>query len=285
MLQRVNTNGIHTIEVADGQLLRYSQTGSGEPLVLLHTIRTQLEYFREIIPILAQQYTVYAVDLPGHGYSSIDTRAIYDEPYFRAAVTSFIERLDIQDATIAGESIGGALALTVAGALPERVKAVISINPYDYDRHYGDGVRRGNLFANVILGTYQFRLLGAVNASLENRLFLGWVLKGGLYKKRNFPRDLLAEFDRVGRQRGYRTVERKTFAGWRSWSEARALYSAVKSPVTLIYGDHDWSAPGERQRNSVELRGVRNVTLDQTGHFASLERPSEIADIILEARN
>jgi len=285
MLQRVTTNGIHTIEVADGQLLRYSQTGSGEPLILLHTIRTQLEYFREIIPILAQQYTVYAVDLPGHGYSSIDTRATYDEPYFRAAVTSFIERLDIQDATIAGESIGGALALTVAGALPQRVKAVISINPYDYDRHYGDGVRRGNLFANVILGTYQFPLLGAVNASLENRLFLGWVLKGGLYKKRNFPRDLLTEFDRVGRQRGYRTVERKTFAGWQSWSEARALYSAVKSPVTLIYGDHDWSAPGERQRNSVALRGERNVTLDQTGHFASLERPTEIADIILEARN
>jgi len=285
MLQRENTDTTHTIELADGQLLRYSKTGSGKPLVLLHTIRTQLEYFRELIPILAQRFTVYAVDLPGHGYSSIDSKAAYDEPYFRKAITSFIERLNIEDITIVGESIGGVLALTVAAALPERVKDIISINPYDYDRHYGDGVRRGNLFANVILGTYQIPVLGAINAQLENRLFLGWVLKGGLHKKSNFPKDLLTEFDRVGRQPGYRTVERKTFARWRSWSEARALYSAVMSHVTLIYGDHDWSATRERQRNGVVLRDACTITLDQTGHFASLERPAEIAEIILEACN
>jgi len=36
----------------------------------MHTIRTQLDYFQEVIPELAKLYTVYAVDLPGHGRSS-----------------------------------------------------------------------------------------------------------------------------------------------------------------------------------------------------------------------
>ncbi len=232
---------------------------------------------------MANPSTVYTVDLPGHGYSSIDTHAAYDEPYFRAAVVSFIENLDLIDVTLVGESIGAVLALTVASTLPGRVKAVVASNPYDYDQRYGDGVRRGNLFANIAIGSYAVPVFGAVNAALENRLFLRWVLSGGFYDKRNLPRDLLSEFDRVGRRKGYRYVERKTFAGWRLWSEARALYKGINAPVTFIYGDHDWSTHEERRRNADELPKARLITLQQTGHFAALERPRQIANIIVGA--
>ena len=283
MLDRTATDTVHDVRISDRMSLRYKKAGSGAPLVLMHTIRTQLEYFDRIVPILAQHFTVYAIDLAGHGYSSVDTHAAYDEPYFRAAVVSFIEKLDLRDVTLVGESIGAVLALTVASTLPDRVKAVVASNPYDYDRRYGDGVRRGNLFANIVIGSYAVPLFGAVNAALENKLFLRWVLSGGFYDKRNLPRDLLSEFDRVGRRRGYRYVERKTFAGWRSWSGARAHYKDIKAPVTLIYGDHDWSTPEERRRNAVDLPKARLITLQQTGHFASLERPRQIADIIAAA--
>ena len=283
MLDRTATDTVHDVRISDRMSLRYKKAGSGAPLVLMHTIRTQLEYFDRIVPILAQHFTVYAIDLAGHGYSSVDTHAAYDEPYFRAAVVSFIEALDLRDVTLVGESIGAVLALTVASTLPDRVKAVVASNPYDYDRRYGDGVRRGNLFANIAIGSYAVPLFGAVNAALENKLFLRWVLSGGFYDKRNLPRDLLSEFDRVGRRRGYRYVERKTFAGWRSWSGARAHYKDIKAPVTLIYGDHDWSTPEERRRNAVDLPKARLITLQQTGHFATLERPRQIADIIAAA--
>ncbi len=282
MLDRTTTETVHA-RINDRMSLRYKKAGSGKPLVLMHTIRTQLEYFDKIVPILTQHFTVYTVDLPGHGYSSIDTHAAYDEPYFRAAVVSFIEKLDLRDVTLVGESIGAVLALTVASTLPDRVKAVVASNPYDYDQRYGDGVRRGNLFANIAIGGYAVPVFGAVNAALENRLFLRWVLNGGFYDKRNLPRDLLSEFDRVGQRRGYRYVERKTFAGWRLWSEARALYKGINAPVTFIYGDHDWSTPEERRRNADELPKARLITLQQTGHFGALERPRQIANIIVGA--
>ena len=284
MLARSTTETVHDVRISDRMSLRYKKAGSGNPLVLMHTIRTQLEYFDKIVPILAQHFTVYAIDLAGHGYSSIDTHAAYDEPYFRAAVVSFIEKLDLRDVTLFGESIGAVLALTVASTLPDRVEAVVASNPYDYDRRYGDGVRRGNMFANIVIGSYAVPFFGAVNAALENNLFLSWVLSGGFYDKRNLPRDLLSEFDRVGRRRGYRYVERKTFASWRSWSAARAHYKDLKVPVTFIYGDHDWSTPEERRRNADELPKARLITLQQTGHFATLERPRRIADVIVGSR-
>src|SRR5262245_24860718 len=52
-----------------GARLRYVKAGSGPVLVLLHTLRTQLDLFHKVIPDLARHYTVYALDLPGHGYS------------------------------------------------------------------------------------------------------------------------------------------------------------------------------------------------------------------------
>jgi len=270
--------------VDDKRTLRYLKTGSGEPLVLLHTIRTQLDYFQEVIPVLSKNFTVYAIDLPGHGYSSIDKGADYDEPYFRSAVVSFIEKLDLENVTLAGESIGAVIALTVASQLPNRIKAVIASNTYDYDKRYGDGVRRGNFFANFIIGNFAIPVHGAIFAALENKLFLGLILRGGLKAKSWMPNDLLTKFNRAGKRKGYRYVERSTFAGWRSWAQATHRYAAVKAPVTLVYGDNDWSTPAERKRTSEALK-VQPIILENTGHFAFVDRPEKLAEIVLSTKN
>src|SRR5262249_28336637 len=64
-------DAVKSLKLSNGFTLRYVSTGTGPPLVLLHTIRTQLDYFRPITPALAARYRVYVVDLPGHGQSSI----------------------------------------------------------------------------------------------------------------------------------------------------------------------------------------------------------------------
>lgn len=173
------------LKISDTLSVRFQKIGSGPPLLLIHTIRTQLEYFRSLAPLLAGSHTVYAIDLPGHGHSPIDPSASFDEPYFRRAVIRFIEELDLSAVTIVGESIGGALALTVAASLPQRVKRVYAINPYDYETRYGDGIRRGNWLANFIIGSLQIPLLGAVNASLENKIILGKIMGGGYHDPAN----------------------------------------------------------------------------------------------------
>jgi pimeloyl-ACP methyl ester carboxylesterase len=226
---------------------------------------------------------VYAIDLPGHGHSPIDPSASFDEPYFRQAVIRFIEELNLSDVTVVGESIGGALALTVAASLPQRVKRVYAINPYDYEARYGDGIRRGNWFANFIIGSLQIPVLGAMNASLENRMVLGKIMGGGYHDPRKLPADLLAEFDEVARRPGYKQMARKVLAGWRSWSKARDYYRQISAPVTLIYGDSDWSRPTERERTRSLIPASQMMTLKNTGHFSAVENPSELARVIMGA--
>lgn len=269
------------LKISDALSIRYQTTGNGPPLVLMHTIRTQLEYLRSLAAHLFASYTVYAIDLPGHGHSPIDPRAPFDEPYFRHGVIGFIEKLDLSDVTLVGESIGGALALTVAAAIPQRVKQVFAINPYDYETRYGDGIRRGNWFANFIIGSLQVPLLGAFNASIENKMVLNKIMSGGYHDPRKLPPDLLEEFDRVAHRPGYKRAARQVLAGWRSWSKAREQYRGITAPVTLIYGESDWSRPDERERTRAEIPHARMFTLKNTDHFSAVENPSGPARTIL----
>ena len=64
-------------------------------MVLLHTVRTQAEHFRPLIPLIQDRYTVYALDLPGMGYSQIVPGASYDEPAMRAGVKRLLTQLDL----------------------------------------------------------------------------------------------------------------------------------------------------------------------------------------------
>jgi len=271
------------LKISEAVTLRYEKMGHGAPLVLLHTIRTQIEYFRALMPVLAKGHTVYAIDLPGHGYSSIDPHARFDEPNLRQAVIGFIEKLDLTDVTFVGESIGGTLVLTAAAAVPQRLERVVAINPYDYDTRYGDGIRRGNGFANLIIGSLQVPILGAINASLENRMVLGKIMGGGYHDPHKLPADLLDAFTKVARRPGYKRAARKVLAGWRSWGRARNLYGKVSAPVTLIYGDSDWSRPEERERTRALLHNPQMITLKNTGHFSAVENPVELARIVLGA--
>ena len=107
-------------------------------------------------------------------------------------------------------------------------------------------------------------------------------LRGGLVDGSKLPNHYLAELRRVGRRRGYPHVAREVYRNVDSMIATRALYGRVTVPVTLIYGDHDWSRIPEREANLALLRGARSVLLSETGHFAALEQPARVVEIILD---
>src|SRR3954451_18078167 len=145
--------------------LRYLKAGTGAPLVLLHTVRTQAEHFRSLIPLISEQYTVYALDLPGMGCSEIVPGASYDEPAMRAGVERLLTELDLHDVTLVGESMGAVLALTAAADLPDRIRRVVAVNTYDFT----GGIARSSLLARLVVGGVRAPVVGPVFARVEPR--------------------------------------------------------------------------------------------------------------------
>lgn len=272
---------INYFDLSENNKLRYLKTGSGKPLLLLHTIRTQLDYFEKMIPELSKHFTVYALDLPGHGYSST-VDADYTEPYFREAVVQFIETMNLKELTIVGESIGGVLALTASIETANRIKQVYSFNPYDYGDSYGGGIRRSSAWGNLIIGSFGVHGVGAVSSRMGNRFVLRRIFNGGLSDNDKLSDELLLEFNDIGRRKGYNRVTRSTFSNWQSWLNARSLYQHITVPVTLIYGEQDWSLPTEREANATLLNGANTITLNNAGHFSSLDQTKQIINIIVQ---
>jgi len=261
----------------DGSRLRYYTAGTGPPLMLLHTVRTQLDYFQRVIPLLWDHYTVYALDLPGMGWSDIVPGARYEEPDLRAAVVEFANRLDLHGLTLAGESLGAALALSASIDLKGRVKRVVAFNTYDYP----SGLERGNVLARFIVTSVRLPGLGPVVASQEPRPIMRAVLHGGFVDKSKLPEDFLVELLRSGRRDGYSTVARAIYRSLGGFIRARHRYPEVSVPVTLVYSDQDWSRPAERDQVASALADVQRITLPRTGHFSSMERPDNVARVLL----
>jgi len=270
---------IEYAKLADGTRLRYLRAGSGPTaLILLHTVRTQLDHFQLVIPKILHAFTVYAIDMPGMGWSDIRPGATYTEPALRGAIVELVKTLDLKDLTLAGESMGATVSLTASTELEDRVRRVVAFNIYDYPK----GVGRANRVASIYAGSARLAAIGPVVTRIENKPVLGIVLRGGLFDESKLPDHYLAELRRVGRRSGYLRVAREVFRNVDSMVAARALYGRVTAPVTLIYGEHDWSRRPEREANLALLRGARSISLSETGHFAALEQPARVAEILLD---
>jgi hypothetical protein len=93
---------IEYAKLADGTRLRYPKAGaSPAALILLHTVRTQLDHFQLVVPKISRAFTVYAVDMPGMGWSDIRPGASYAEPALRRAIVEFVTTLNLNDLTLA----------------------------------------------------------------------------------------------------------------------------------------------------------------------------------------
>jgi pimeloyl-ACP methyl ester carboxylesterase len=259
--------------------LRYVTGGTGAPLVMVHTVRTQAEHFRHLIPLVRERYTVYALDLPGMGYSQIVPGASYDEAAMRAGVKRLITQLDLRDVTLLGESMGAVLALTTAADLPERVRRVLAVNAYDY----AGGIARSGLLARLIVTGVLAPGVGRMFARVEPKPIVRAVLRGGVVDKTALREDYVDELLEVGRRPGYPTVARAVYANLPSLIGARSRYPEVTPPVHLIYGEHDWSRPSDRKANRQLLPTAESTEVPRAGHFIALERPDVPARLLNSA--
>lgn len=261
----------------DGMRIRYIKAGRGPVLVLLHTLRTQLDIFQKIIPQLAGEFTVYAPDYPGHGFSDIPKKDFVPE-FFTSTVEKFLQELNIENATLAGVSIGGSISLLIAAGHNQRIKNIISINPYDYGGGMGAG--RGNFVAWLIFNLSRIPVLGDTVMRFRLPVVEKLILRGGVAYPDALPKEFLqqvwASGIRKGHYRGFINLIRHA----QQWEASHRFYAQINVPVLLVYGDKDWSHEDERQRTFNEIPGAKMETVRNGGHFLSLDRPEEVIRLI-----
>jgi pimeloyl-ACP methyl ester carboxylesterase len=262
----------------NGVRLRYIKTGEGPTLVLLHTLRTQLDLFEKVVPEFAKSFTVYAVDYPGHGYSDIPP-AKYDADYFVESIEGFLQALGLHDVMLAGVSIGASIALILAARNNPRVSRVVAINPYDYAK--GRGMARSSFIARLFVALADLPILGDTVMRLRQFVIMKSVLDGGVSDPRHISPELLKEMYLVGNRRGHYRAFLSLLRNAESWETATKAYSNIKIPVLLLWGDRDWSRPDEREHDRQIVPSAKMATVENGGHFLPLDRPDAVIKHLL----
>jgi pimeloyl-ACP methyl ester carboxylesterase len=107
--------------------LAHTRLGAGAPLVLLHGIGSSRQAWDPVLHRLAAHFDVIAVDLPGFGESDPLPDDVEPTPAaLAAAVTMFLDRLGVRNPSLAGNSLGGWVALEVAAVRPVAALALLS---------------------------------------------------------------------------------------------------------------------------------------------------------------
>jgi pimeloyl-ACP methyl ester carboxylesterase len=257
--------------------VRDIKVGAGPNLVLLHTLRTQLDIFQRVIPVVADHFTVYACDYPGHGWSDVPA-ADYSPEDFYGWIATFLESLRIDGACVAGISIGGTIALLLGARRHPLVRRVIAVNPYDYPP--AAGVRKSSVAARLILGPARVPILGATLMRLRNRFVSDRIMEGGVASASALPSTLKQELYEVGLRRGHYRAFLNLLRHEDAWARARTEYAHIACPTLLVYSRHDWAPAPVREQNAASVPGVLAETVDG-GHFLSLDQPQELAAMIV----
>jgi pimeloyl-ACP methyl ester carboxylesterase len=255
--------------------LNYERRGSGEPLVLIHGLGSQWQVWKPLLDGLAARHDVIALDLPGFGESpTLPVGVVPGAGALTDAVADFMAELELDRPVVAGNSLGGWIALELAKR--NLVRAAVPISPAGFwnepERRWTRGAFR---FSRFLVR----RAPGLVDRL--NRSEGGRRASSGLFyaHPERIPYEDAAEaFRNFAGSPGYDA----TFAA--ASSEHFEDGAAIGVPVTLIWGKRDSLLfPWQARRALAQIPSARHVPLPDAGHVPTWDQPEGLVRLILEA--
>ena len=254
--------------------LSYTRRGSGEPLLLLHGIGHHRQAWEPVIPALAAERDVIAVDLPGCGDSpALPDGMAHDLPTMSTVLKALFGALEIDRPHVAGNSLGGLLALDLARA--QLVRSVTALSPAGF---WNEAERR---YAFTVLSTMRQiarRLPPPVVERLARPALGRTLLTSTIYARpgRRSPEAVVAETLALARAQGFSET-------LRSGRTVQFTDDIVGTPVTVAWGSRSrLLIPRQGVRAKGVIPRARLVRLPGCGHVPMNDDPALVARVVLD---
>ncbi|SCG36440.1 alpha/beta fold hydrolase [Micromonospora coxensis] len=263
----------------EGRRVRHRVDGDGPPVVLLHGIGRSLRDFTEQHELLASRFRVHSVDLPGYG-GSLPMAEPCTLPALGRFVGRYLDTVGVdQPAHLVGNSLGGAVAMQVAAAEPDRVASLALVNSAGFGQEVTLALR---LLTLRPLGRLLLRPSRAAARRVERTLFhdpsfvtderIAYALE--LAGQPYTARVMLETCRHLGTFRGVRPQ-------WRDELLARVAERDV--PTLIVWGDRDLILPATHlDAARARLPKARTHLFTDCGHLPQVERAEEFHRMLVD---
>jgi pimeloyl-ACP methyl ester carboxylesterase len=261
--------------------IRYREAGEGRPVVFVHGYLVDGRLWDGVVDNLSDRCRCIAPDWP-IGAQQVAMNADADlTPYGVAAtIASFLEALELSDATIVGNDSGGAMSQVLASRHPERIGRLVLTNCDMYE-NFPPGIFKAMppiaaLPGGMALLAAPFRIGALARAAFRP------------FARTAIPPELVASWMAPGlHDPGVKRDAKKVTAGMRKryTLEAAQRLRDADLPILLAW------APGDRyfpisyaERFASEMKNARIVEIPDAKTFVPLDQPAQLADLISDFR-
>jgi pimeloyl-ACP methyl ester carboxylesterase len=255
---------------AGGVKTNYLEAGQGPAVVLIHGSGpgvTAYANWRLVVAALGERFHVIAPDMAGFGFTERPDNVSYGVDLWAAQVVGLLDALDIRQASLVGNSFGGAIALRVATLHPDRVDKLVLMGSMGIDFPITEGLDR----------------VWGYEPSFEN---MRGVLDVFAHNRELVPDELAEVRYRASMQPGFQESYAAMFPAPRQrWVEAMRTpdeqIRALPHRTLIVHGREDEVIPVD---NSIRLmRLVDNADLHvfgHCGHWVQIERSADFNRIV-----
>lgn len=269
-----------TVE-ANGLTLRYVRGGDGPAVILVHGFPQDWSAWRQVMPLLAKQFTVVAVDLRGVGGSG-GSESGFDGHTLASDLQQLADRLKLDRPFVVGHDIGGMSAYAYARALPQHTRGVMILDfPLPGIAPWAEVER------DPVLWHFEFhqtpRLPEALLTGRQAIYFRDFLDRIGGSSQ------IFSDADVARFARAYESPSSlraglefyRAFPDTARWNESQT--NGVDVPIVLAGGERAVGPILETSAADVRSKGARNVTVEivsEGGHWLPHEKPDQVAALI-----
>lgn len=244
--------------------LAYWSEGAGPPMVLVHGVGLRAEAWAAMMPFLTTHFTVYAVDMPGHGGSPLKRIASLRDYTNRLADFTLALR---EPVAVAGHSMGALIALDLATRCPANLTSVGALNPvFERTPEAAMAVRtRAALLAEK----------GPSDPAPTLERWFGVDPQGANATAAEACRNWLTSADPTGYARAYSVFASENGPG-------RAALAAMQIPTLFLTGaDDPNSTPDMAHAMAQHAPLGRALVVDDAAHMVPMTHPAQVAAALI----
>ena len=275
------TDASKFLNTNDGKKVHYKDEGNLEKpaIVLLHGFNGSLFNFDKLIPLLKDNYRLISIDLPGFGLTGPIPSADYTNDSFMQTVSEVTQFLNIEEFSIAGNSMGGGVAWRYAIKYPNKITGLILLSSSGVlsieERKAFESSKKDTPIAwKLMRSDFSTSIL----SHFTPKFFATQGLKASVFDQKLATKELAYQFHDLTLMSGSRSAILSMFN-----NRINKIYEAedlkkIRAPTLVIHGEEDNIIPYQSSSKFKQL--IKEVELNiypKIGHLPMYENPERTA--------